>query len=533
MVQNRNRRTVPFHPVLFAVAPILFVYTFNASKIPIDPRELPLPIALSLAMAGVVWAVLGLVFRSATRAAPAVSFFLLLFFSYGHIAGVLGSESRGWTDLLVLWLLLLAAGIWLAARRARRATRGPHSGLTVLLNSVATAVFAVNLVTGARSLLHRPPRVEREARPAATTSGDYPDIYYIITDSYARSDVLESRYHTDNSAFLGDLEHLGFFVVDRARSNYAGTYHSLASSLNFTYLDSLAGAAGAESEDYGPLISMIQHSRLVDFLRHHGYSVVSFASGYAGTDLADADVHFAPLWSPSEFQNVLANTTMLWDLLYLLRMSPKDLHRARIMYTLQNLPLAGRGRHPVFVWAHIVCPHKPFVFDARGGRPKYYLGVDLRGTMRDVNKVLVRQWLDEYYGPQVIYLNTLLDEVVRKILAESSRPPIIIIQGDHGPGAMLNWGEPDRDEPSELAERHSILDVIYLPPSGRGIRPPAQLYDSISPVNTFRVVLSTYFDTTMSLLPDRSYLATFHRPFRFIEVDRSGFCPATKSAGAH
>jgi len=46
------------------------------------------------------------------------------------------------------------------------------------------------------------------------------------------------------------------------------------------------------------------------------------------------------------------------------------------------------------------------------------------------------------------------------------------------------------------------------------------LYDSISPVNTFRVVLSQYFDTTMALLPDRSYFSFLERPYRFYDVDR-------------
>ena len=75
----------------------------------------------------------------------------------------------------------------------------------------------------------------------------------------------------------------GQFIADRARSNYAQTYLSLASSLNLAYLDSLAQAVGRESENRGPLIRMIQNSRLVEFLRLRGYTIVSFASGHTGT----------------------------------------------------------------------------------------------------------------------------------------------------------------------------------------------------------------------------------------------------------
>jgi hypothetical protein len=520
--QRRDHRAIPFHPVLFAVAPILFVYAYNAAKIRIEPGELLLPIALSLLVTAVLWTALGVLLRSVTRAAYVVSLCLVLFFSYGHVAEALGPEGRVWADLLLLCALFLAAGIWLVVRRSRPAIGGSQSGITVLLNSVAAAILLLNLVTGMRAFTLRRPPVERDLERAIAATKEYPDIYYIIADSYTSSDVLKSRYHTDNSAFLGELSRLGFFIADRARSNYVMTYLSLASSLNFNYLDSLTGVLGPESDDYGPMIDMIQDSRLVGFLRRRGYTIASFASDISGLDLRNADVRLVPPGALSEFQSVLANTTLLRDVFYLLRMSPNDLHRNLVLFTLRNIPGAGRGRHPVFVWAHILCPHKPFVFDSLGGRPRYSLKIDVRATKRTSSKAQVREWLDTYYGPQVTYLNALLDDAVRRILVQSSRPPIIIIQGDHGPGAELNWGDPEGDEPSVLWERHAILNAVYLPPSGTSHQPSHELYDSITPVNTFRVILSRYFDTTMTLLPDRCYFSTPLNPYQLHDMDRLG-----------
>ena len=494
--EKRGRRALPFHPVLFAVAPILFVYAHNGARIPIDPRELLVPIALSLAVTAVLWAVLGLLFRSAARAAPIVSLFLVLFFTYGHIAGTYTPEIYASTELLLGWAVLMGVGIWLAARRGRHAVRGPLFGITVLLNCVALGVLAVVFVSGTKAFAHRPPRADRASRrDVAAADADHPDIYYIITDSYVRSDVLKARYNTDNGAFLSELESLGFFVADRARSNYAWTHPSLASSLNFTYLDSLAEAVGPESDNGGPLLGMIQNSRLVDFLRRRGYAVASFASGDVATDLPGADVRFAPRWSLTEFQGILVNTTLLRDvLLLLLHKSSFDRHRDRVLYTLRNLPNAGLGRHPVFVFAHVLSPHRPIVLRAPGERPG-------AGS----------------FGGQVTRLSMLLGDVVRRILAQSSRPPIIIIQADHGLREVFAWGDSAR---SQLQERHAILYAVYLPPSERRTVPSVQLYDSISPVNTFRVVLSQYFDTTMALLPDRSYFSFLERPYRFYDVDR-------------
>ena len=493
--QKRSRRALPFHPVLFAVAPILFVYAYNGAKIPIDPRELLVPVALSLTVTAVLWAVLALLFRSATRAAGVVSLFLVLFFTYGHIAGTYMPEVFASSELLLGWAALMGVGIWLAARRPKRRVRGPLFGLTVLLNAIAVGILAVNLVTGVRAFAHRPPRIERVARPGrAVADPNYPDIYYIITDSYERSDVLKSRYNTDNSEFIGELESLGFFVADRARSNYAWTHPSLASSLNFTYLDSLAKAVGTESDNGGPLLGMIRNNRLVDFLRRRGYTIASFASGDAGTDQFGADVRFAPRGFLTEFQGILVNTTLLRDVLIMMHRSSVERHRDRVLYTLRNLPSAGLGRHPVFVFAHILSPHRPIIF-----RPP--------GLSRDIGG----------YGGQVLYLSTALAEVVRRILAQSPRPPVVVIQADHGLRQVVNWGD---SAPSQLLERHAILDAIYLPPSNGRPQPPVELYDSISPVNTFRVILSRYFDTTMALLPDRSYYSLLERPYHFYDVDK-------------
>jgi hypothetical protein len=129
------------------------------------------------------------------------------------------------------------------------------------------------------------------------------------------------------------------------------------------------------------------------------------------------------------------------------------------------------------------------------------------------------------YGGQVLYFSKLLDGVVRRILAQSARPPIIIIQADHGLRETVVWGDSARNQ---LLERHAILYAAYLPPSARQAQPSTQLYDSISPVNTFRIVLSTYFDTTMSLLPDRSYYSLLERPYHFYDVDKPESYPAVR-----
>lgn len=507
-MKKMRERTPVIHPFLFALAPILFVYVHNSAQVPISPKELVLPMVLSLAAAAVIWAILGLILRNATKAALIVSLFLALVFLYGHVARLVVTPRFPQEYLLAIWLVPLGVGTWLTIR-----TRSSLAGLTMALNIVAGAILLTNLAAGIPILGRGRAARTRSERAVTLQGAEYPDIYYIILDTYTRADVLQKTYHTDVSGFLDGLRADGFFVPTRSRSNYAQTYLSLASSLNLTYLDSVVAAEGPASARKAPVIEMINNSKLVEFLKRHGYTVVSFATGYTGTDLTDADVHFSPPWSLSEFQDVLLSTTVLPVILMpLLHKSFEDLHRDRVLFELRTLPDASRGLHPAFVFAHVVSPHTPFVFDARGNRPKVppYLRIDQTGTLQSINPTLIRQWFIDNYGPQVTYLNVLVKTAVERILRESSRPPVIILQGDHGPGALLTWDDPSRDQ---LEERHAILYAIH-DPYGTGA-----FYDSITPVNTFRILLSQLFDTTIAARPDRSYFSTLALPYRLYDID--------------
>ena len=72
-----------------------------------------------------------------------------------------------------------------------------------------------------------------------------------------------------------------------------------------------------------------------------------------------------------------------------------------------------------------------------------------------------------------------------------------ILQGDHGPCSLLG---DEAAKNSYLRERFSILSAVYLPPEI-----DVKLYKSMTPVNTFRLILDGLFHTHLGLLEDRSY----------------------------
>jgi len=97
--------------------------------------------------------------------------------------------------------------------------------------------------------------------------------------------------------------------------------------------------------------------------------------------------------------------------------------------------------------------------------------------------------------------------LVENIIHNSSTPPIIIIQSDHG---AANASPPERME---------ILNAYYLPGGGNEL-----LYQNISPVNTFRIIFNHYFGGDFDLLEDTSYHSEYGEVIEFITPhdDRPG-----------
>jgi len=321
-------------------------------------------------------------------------------------------------------------------------------------------------------------------------------------DAYSRADVLAGLYGLDNRPFLDYLKGKGFFVADESHTNYTQTIFSIPSTLNFDYIDVPTGS----QEDGQYFLQRINDNRLVGLLKQCGYRIAVTKSGFYYTDQIPADLHLAGSGLLNEFEGMLLTDTPAGILAGALNLEPAPesfaAHRQRALDSFSQLKRGAQIPGPKIVFAHIVTPHPPFIFDANGNQRTveraYSMGDgdDFGGT------------LDEYrsgYAGQVQFANHMLEQAIDALLANSKTPPVIIIQGDHGAGSGLDWDSP---QATCLWERSAILNAIYLPGGNT-----EQLYPSISPVNSFRVVLNDIFGTELPLLPDRTYF-TSHRLIR-------------------
>ena len=374
------------------------------------------------------------------------------------------------------------------------ACRLPAAGVKV---TRALAVFAVVLV-GMSAVRITKLEVERLVRQDLDFRGgvwsvvrsvppaEAPHLFYVVLDAYTRHDVLAEHYGFDNGPFLEALRHRGFYVASRSESNYPGTVSSLTSSLNMSYLDELSRAGRIGSDEWAKNRT-ISHNLVARLLHARGYSFVAFANGIGMTEAREADVFLDVEHAPaidSKFFQTMVGLTALRGLTFGWKVGEEriaGLHRARVLHTLETAPRLAGSKGPVFALVHVVCPHGPFVFDAQGNVPP------LPPTAAaEVMRA---------YTAQITYLNGRVLRMVDEILAASTRPVVIVLQGDHGtnPGSEAN----DLD-PRVGPHRKKILNAYLFPD-----RQYTRLYPTITPVNTFRIVLSQYLGMGIPLLPDR------------------------------
>jgi hypothetical protein len=253
---------------------------------------------------------------------------------------------------------------------------------------------------------------------------------------------------------------------------------------------------------------------LRDILRGQNYKIVAFESAFE--DLSWADIFLVPpeqketlsesMLNINKFESLLISSTigLSWlDALMAktnetaLLEEPYVKHRNQVLYALTELDRVAKTPGKKFVFVHVVSPHPPFVFDSSGDMVYH----NLPYTMGDGDNFMSGS--EEYiakYTEQLQYINKLTINAIDDILENSIEPPIIVIQGDHGPGAYLKWGS---IEDSNMMERMGILNAYYFPDQDYNM-----LYPSISPVNSFRVILNKYFGTEMVLLPDDHYFSS-------------------------
>ncbi|MHA1693722.1 MAG: sulfatase-like hydrolase/transferase [Candidatus Helarchaeota archaeon] len=301
-----------------------------------------------------------------------------------------------------------------------------------------------------------------------------PDIYYIILDRHLSPKALQICYNYNCNSFLSSLKRKNFSIPLKSRSNYSVTVLSVPSSLNMNYHKIHTSRSDTF---HGLATHMVDNNNVAFFLKKLGYKFINIPSLWGPARKSSFTNINYTYHVPSQFHYVFFGSTLLiylWRILY--EYNKHKCIKGQLNFLKQTTTISG----PKFVFAHINCPHDLFVF-GKNGEFKYL------------------QWVTKAqpYLNQLDFIDKQIDKVIEKILKKSSTPPIIILQSDHGdPYGFTGWNKLKKNDNIELG--FGILSAFHLPNFDKN-----KLWNTISPVNNFRLIFNHYFGTNFEYLEDK------------------------------
>lgn len=499
-------------PFLIALYTVLFLYSQNQPEYRL--QVLIVPVVISLIFALAIFVISKFALKNWGKAAIVSSVFIFISLSYGRFLNEendfsfpLGGITIS-SPVLVFFILLIAFSVFVYAMIRTKRNVLPLNKAFVVVSLILLLFPLYNIVSyevKTKRMLRAEKKVEKLPYKPVSFNGERPDIYYIILDRYDGARSLKEQLNYDNSSFLDFLSKKGFYVPKNSTTNYPKTFLSFGASLNMEYMDLLTDQTnGGASSDQSIVTPLIRNNKIVEYLKNRGYKYVQVGSWWQPTTTnPNADISFYPPKKgypyADEFTTGFLNTTIAAPIFQIMFHDPMDvsvdpqnnIHRSAAIYEFNAMKEVPRIPGPKFVFAHILLPHDPFVFD------------------KDCNPITEKQVAEKThqknYVEQLKCANKKTEEMISTILSTSKTPPVIILQADEGTFPMNSplppkqgWGTASDQA---LREKFPILNSYYFPG-----KDTSMLYDTITPVNSFRVLFNTYFGENFPLLPDRNYV---------------------------
>jgi len=321
-----------------------------------------------------------------------------------------------------------------------------------------------------------------------------PDIYYIIFDSYTSSQALQKNFGYSNHILENDLKEKEFVILPNSKSNYNYTAFSIGSVFNMNYIENADTVNKLFDRKYLQALKTVYNNQLIAFLEKKGYRIFNHSlfdfKGHP-TTLNDNDK-----WGIRELfdqYNIFFKFGYDAGFNFPGRLVQKIMYNPYFINHPQNRQFSDSmvreglmqslhhsTEQPRFVYAHFLSPHPPFFHDSTG-KP-----------LPTTNSILPQD-IRTGYVHQIARVNKTIKEITDSIITHSKRPLAIIIQGDHGYSAEMTLDK-------KIPEMFPNLNAFYF-----SNKDYSRLNDSLTSVNTFRMVLNTWFNKDLPILHNEFY----------------------------
>ena len=319
-----------------------------------------------------------------------------------------------------------------------------------------------------------------------------PDIYFFVFDAYTNNATLKTVWNFDNSQITDWLSGNGFYIGKNTHSNYDFTTFSISSTFNMNFISAEKGNNASVAKNILQSNNSLSDNETFSILTKENYEInflAPFRNSVQENDLGhffdyllDGQIQgqtFPGRLRRSDFfinvrDKLYTNSHVDY---YYKVFDDKYQNILKTVEKIKKTTDSTLNRKPHFVYGHILVPHAPALFDSHGK----FINPEEALKATDFNT----------YIDQIKFANTLIKELVFHIQTHNKRNTIIVIEGDHG------YSFYPIDSIPEFGFKN--FNAVYFPDMNYD-----QLYDTISPVNDFRIIFNKYFGQHFSLLKDSS-----------------------------
>lgn len=492
-IKNALERS-PVHVIVLPFFFLLSIYIQFAGLL--DPAALTRAILFIAGGLFILFMIFYLLFRNKVNAGIATTIAGILYLFFGNI-----KEGLSKLPLLeyishyrTLLPVLLVIAVYLVSRLYKSK---PLLQLNLFLNLlllISVVIEVGRLIALTRHPDEEPVRAGR-TNDGPALAGRLPDIYYIVPDCYPSSSYQRDVLGVNANELDSLLAAKGFYVVKEPRSNYKYTAFSMASVFNMDYLEWLKEVSYLRPYHYNRATAMVEKAAVFQWMENHQYRMYNLSVfDIPGHASVKKERFLSATGAAIIFYNTFYNCLrrdVIPDLFPGLRKDLVDQQhqnnkvllegfRAYNRQVLDSLVSISAERNPAlprFVYAHLEMPHFPYFFDSTGNP---YPDAEVFGSQMITHK--------ERFMNYIGYTNKKISSLLDTMISASGREAIFIIQSDHG----LNDIAGSRKE-----DAFRNYTAFYFPD-----REYSSIPDSMTNVNTFRIILNKYFGQRLPLLPD-------------------------------
>jgi len=459
------------HPFLLMTFFVLFCW--KQTSYFFDLKKGIIAWLVGLAVAGLGWLFYRQIIQHRMRAGAAWTLSLLLLLFYSPVYNLLQDYLRHRHLMPAFGLLIVTIFAFFVKNKK------PYTTLNAYLNTLflILIVFEIfNLIQRCQYDKNWHQSIDNQFNSSidfqlTTADETLPDIYYILLDGYTSPVSLKKYWNYDSEELLNFFNKNNFHVSNNAHSNYDFTPQCMLSTFDMEYIPFYTKTTKQKLMTMAIYRRGIKHSKTVKYFTQAGYKWHNLSP----FDMAGQrrSYHVFKIPDAADTWRYMAEMTLLGRIVIDISEPKTYQSNELIVSELKNIATSTHPKQPRFVYSHIFMPHGPYYYNEK-------CELNPKGNSGKPEK--------ELYIAQTQCTEKWLIDILEHILKNASRPPVIIIQGDHG----------SRISSFDKDEHFSILYAVYLPDGNYG-----DFYPTISPVNTFRILSNHYLDIELELLEDK------------------------------